>query len=300
MNTKHISYILEIAEQKNITKAAELLYVSQSTLSQCLANLESELGTPLFYRNSKELVPTPAGLRYLEGARQILEIKKQVYQDIGRIAAGLPVSFTIGIASQSGLRRFSKVSALFKDKYPNATFQVIEDHTQPLMKMLANGKLDIAVLAVDSLDRLSTPYELIQEEELFLAIPNVEKFAKYEKNGEICWEEMNQAPFILSPKDTIIWELEEKMIREHKINPYVICEISSKRAVLSMLEEGVGLSLIPQSLVSDHNNIRFLSVKPRLCRYHVAAYSRKEAMGVEMEYFIQLMKNAYGEDRIAV
>lgn len=97
MNTKHISYILEIAEQKNITKAAEKLYVSQSTLSQCLANLESELGTPLFYRHSKELSPTPAGLCYLEGAKKMLEIKKQVYDTIADMAANkrwiLPLEF---------------------------------------------------------------------------------------------------------------------------------------------------------------------------------------------------------------
>ncbi|WP_215698433.1 LysR family transcriptional regulator [Clostridium sp. MCC353] len=293
MNTKHISYILEIAEQKNITKAAEKLYVSQSTLSQCLANLESELGTPLFYRYSKELVPTPAGLCYLEGARQMLEIKKQVYDNIAKMTSNMPLSFTIGISSQGGLRVFSKVSALYKDIYPNVTFNIIEDHSLPMIKMLNAGKLDMAILAVDNTERISSAYERLLDEELFLAFPDTPGFERYFNDDGVLWDTLNQAPFILSPKGTIIRELEDVLCSAHKIQPYVICEISSKTAVISMLSEGLGISLIPQSAKREIEGIRYFSVSPQLYRYHVIAYMKRKTPEREKETFIRLVKENY-------
>ena len=60
MNTKQIEYVLAIAEEKNISRAAERLFVSQSALSQSLINLEKEIGAPLFVRDQREMKLTEA------------------------------------------------------------------------------------------------------------------------------------------------------------------------------------------------------------------------------------------------
>ena len=93
MDTKYISYILTIAKLKNMTKAAEELYVSQSSLSQYLSKLEQELGTPLFYRTKWELVPTPAGELYIEACHQVMNVKEQLYRQIKQLTGKTPVAF---------------------------------------------------------------------------------------------------------------------------------------------------------------------------------------------------------------
>ena len=80
MDTRHLTYILAIAQKKNMTKAAEELFVSQSSLSQYLTKLEQEIGTPLFFRTRGELTLTPAGALYVEAAKQVIRIKKQLYK----------------------------------------------------------------------------------------------------------------------------------------------------------------------------------------------------------------------------
>ena len=65
MDLKQIEYILKIAEEQNITHAAEKLFITQSALNQQLLKLEKELGTPLFYRSRTDWHPTPAGEIYL-------------------------------------------------------------------------------------------------------------------------------------------------------------------------------------------------------------------------------------------
>ena len=74
MNTRQIEYILAIAEEKNMQRAAERLFVTQSTLSQTLIKLERELGCQLFVRNSREMTLTQAGQAYVNGGQKILGI----------------------------------------------------------------------------------------------------------------------------------------------------------------------------------------------------------------------------------
>lgn len=73
MNIKNPEYILEIARQRNLSRAAQNLFIVQSTLSQYLLNTETELGTALFNRTKSGLVPTPAGQLYIQAAKDILE-----------------------------------------------------------------------------------------------------------------------------------------------------------------------------------------------------------------------------------
>ena len=68
MDIKNPEYILEIARQQSVTRAAQKLFITQSTLSQYLLKLESELNTPLFERKKNRLVPTGAGQIYIQAA----------------------------------------------------------------------------------------------------------------------------------------------------------------------------------------------------------------------------------------
>ena len=76
MDFKELEYVLVIAQEKNISKAAERLYVSQPALSRFLLKLEERLGTDLFVRKNRQYIPTCAGNLYLDMARKILETKQ--------------------------------------------------------------------------------------------------------------------------------------------------------------------------------------------------------------------------------
>lgn len=75
MNVQQLEYIIEIAKEKNITRAAKNLFITQSNLSQYLAKLENELDVPLFIRRRNELVLTDAGREYVDAAKKVIGIK---------------------------------------------------------------------------------------------------------------------------------------------------------------------------------------------------------------------------------
>lgn len=76
MDLKQVEYILKIAEENNITRAAEKLFITQSALNQQLLKLERELDTPLFYRSRTNWRPTEAGEVYIRNAKELLRIRK--------------------------------------------------------------------------------------------------------------------------------------------------------------------------------------------------------------------------------
>ena len=115
MDVKFLKYILTIAEQKNMTKAASVLFVSQSSLSQYLTRLEQEIGTPLFVRTKNELIMTPAGELYVDAARKVLQIQQQLYQDIASLDQRGHI--TVGVTSNFGLRMLSEIIPQFKKTY---------------------------------------------------------------------------------------------------------------------------------------------------------------------------------------
>ena len=82
MDFKQLTYIITIAEEHNLTKAAERLFVSQSTLSLYLNKLERELGVALFTRNKNRLTITPEGEEYVKTARKILELRNYLYKKL--------------------------------------------------------------------------------------------------------------------------------------------------------------------------------------------------------------------------
>ena len=97
MDTKQIEYILKIAEENNITKAAEKLFITQSALNQQLLKLEKELGTPLFHRSRTNWRLTEAGEIYIEGAKAALQIKNTTYNRIYDVVSARKGHLTIGL-----------------------------------------------------------------------------------------------------------------------------------------------------------------------------------------------------------
>ena len=146
MDIRNPEYIVEIARCKSVTRAAQRLYVSQSTLSQYLLRLENELGTPLFTRTKNELISTDAGQMYVQAAQAILNIQQTLFENIA--ALHNEGSIRLGVSSQWGIQMATEVLPAFREQFPSVTLKIYESHSRQLRAMLLADKLDVAVMAV--------------------------------------------------------------------------------------------------------------------------------------------------------
>ena len=102
MDRRELEYIIVIAQEKNLSKAAERLYVSQPALSRFLLKLETQAGLPLFERKKRQLVPTLAGELYLDTARKMLQLDQDLERQLKKLRECTHGKLTIGITPGRG------------------------------------------------------------------------------------------------------------------------------------------------------------------------------------------------------
>ncbi|MFL0167452.1 LysR family transcriptional regulator [Candidatus Clostridium helianthi] len=295
MDIKHLEYIIEIAEQKNMTKSAENLFVSQSSLSQYLSKLEGELGTPLFNRTKNEMTLTPAGNLYVESAKAVVQIKKKLYQNIKNLSGTGRI--IIGVTSQWGLNMITNIISEYKKAFPNIILEIIEDSVPSIKKDINLGKIDFAIMSVNTLNDILVKYEVLREEEVVFAVPNTHNYCLIHKNEskQIVTSELEKIfkndSFILSKKDSTIRNIADDIFKISNFSPDTVCELNSMAAVIEMVSNGVGVAFVPESFTKPNKNITYFFFSPKLYRYNILAYRANLVLNDVEKILINHVKN---------
>ena len=250
MDLKQVEYILKIAEENNITRAAEKLFLTQSALNQQLLKLEKELGTPLFYRSRTNWRPTPAGEAYISGARELLRVKKMTYDRIRDIANTQKGTLRIGITSGRGIHLFASVYPIFHRKYPEIKVEPIENNVRILQNMITDGEVDIGFLTLTPKDHTTDEYILLQEEEIVLALPTCHPLAAgYKKNAVgypvLPLSAVAYEPFVIMDKASTMRRPVNHIFEEAGIVPNILFETKNHTTVVSMIQSNLCCGLLP-------------------------------------------------------
>lgn len=172
MDLRQLEYIVQIAEENNITRAAEKLYITQSALNQQLLKLEKELGVPLFHRSRTDWHPTEAGEIYLSAARKMLQMKKDTYYRIHDLAEIQKGQLSVGFTPGRGIIMFSHIYPRFHRMYPDITVIPRELSVQKQQSLLLSGSLDLGfVTLTPSQQKASLTYINLSEERILAGVP---------------------------------------------------------------------------------------------------------------------------------
>ncbi|HAE61503.1 MAG TPA: LysR family transcriptional regulator [Eubacteriaceae bacterium] len=295
MDVRYLTYIVEIAEQGNMTKAAENLFVSQSSLSQYLSKLENELGTPLFERMKGELRLTQAGEMYLDAAKSVINIQKKLYQNINSLSDTGKI--TLGITSQWGLKMMTDIISKFKDRFPNVTLEIIEDNVIPITKLIQAEKADLALMAANDYKDFGDQCEVLRKEEVVFAVPENHKFCAIHKDDlkDISQNELKDIfkddSFILSKQGSTIRFIADKILKSNNFIPDTVCEMNSMVAVRKMVSKGIGVAFMPSTCAEPKHDVTYFSFAPKVFRYNIIAYRKNLVLNNAEKYLISLFKN---------
>ena len=272
MDVKYLNYILAIANRHNMTKAAEDLFVSQSSLSQYLSRLEQELGTPLFTRSKNELSLTPAGELYVDTARRVVQMQKELYQNIAALSHKGKIS--VGVTSNFGLRMLSEIIPKFKEQFPNVSIEITETSLPGLKKLLADGGIHVGISAETSTSPYSGQAKILRKEPVFFAIPASHPYAKNHKPGTpITLSELvshfAQENFLLSKKGASLRILSDQVFDACHFTPSAICETNSISATRLMIAQNAGVAFISESCSVDRQHISYYPMSPELYRFNL-------------------------------
>lgn len=296
MDTKHLNYILTIAKRKNMTKAAEELYVSQSSLSQYLSKLEQEIGTPLFFRAKGELALTPAGEMYVTAARQVILIKKQLYKDI----SGLHNKghLMVGATSQFALHALSEIIPIFKSRYPEVTIEITEGNFSNISKMLLEEQIDLGILAATHIPLpLQNSSTILRDEEVLFALPMTHPYCKENAKDSIPVKDFvsvfGRDNFLLSKKSSSLRELSDSLFAKYQFQPVAVCETNSISTTQNMIRQGAGVAFIAESCMAFTDEIHYYSLEPKLYRHNLLVRRQNWALNETDKAFCKLITDYF-------
>lgn len=279
MELRQLQYFLAIAEAGSFSRAAIRLSVAQPVLSRQIRALEDALGTPLYLRTGRGIVLSEAGKLLEQHARAILEatagaasaIRSLETEPSGRVVLGLPPSvgavLTVPLVQQ--VRR----------DFPQVALGVIEGFSGHVLEWLTSGRIDIAVLY--DAPRLATlATEPLVTDQLFLLGPAADPAGVGQ--GPIAAARLGEIPLILPSRPHGLRLLVENYLAKLDVAPRIQVEIDAMPSTLSLVESGIGYTVLSYScvhpLVSAGRIRAWPIVEPTMTRTLVLATSTQRPL----------------------
>lgn len=282
MDFKQITYIIKVAECRNITKAARELYISQPSLSQLISKAEEELGIRIFDRNTNPLTLTYAGKRYIEEAKKIIDINENIKKELQDIAGCQKGLIVFGIPRERGSYMLPPLIKRFRERYPEVDIQIVEENTDLLLEHLKKGHLDLIFIPERKQDE-ELSYEKIYEEELFLAVGNgvLDRTKCLDGYSDVIdWEKIQDLPFVVLKQGHGSRKTCEEIFARYGFSPRILLETSSNLTALRMAEEGVAAAIVPEMtirLFQGSRRFNTYSLDKEPVTWNVLAVYRKNA-----------------------
>ena len=246
MDTKNLTTFIYVAELRSFTKAADRLGFSQSTVSFQIKQMENELGCQLFERINHTVQLTEKGREVLEYAHRVsqmtLELKDSMKEETasGYIRLAMADSLCTSLLSRDFLH--------FRELYPNIALKIIAAGTEEMFRLMNHNEVD-AILTLDN-HIYNTEYRILQEEKVrtfFVAGADTEIASA----SSLSIEELLLQPFILTEKGMSYRRLLEEKLAELSLEIQPVLEIGSTELICSLVEQGAGISFLPEYVIKD-------------------------------------------------
>lgn len=291
MEFRQLQYAIQIAAEKNFSRAAEKLLIAQPSLSQQLSKLEKELGVLLFRRNTNSVELTHAGEIFIEKAKTIVDLIYQLREEMEDISQMRKGKLTIGSLPITGSHLLPHILPVFQAQYPNIDIVLMEDSTAELELLTVSGQTDISLLSLPLLNK-SLAYRPVIEEELVLALPPGHRLTNRGPGQPVDIADLADEPFITLKRGQGFRQIAIELCKQAGFTPRIVFESSNIETAQSLVAVGMGIAFVPQ-MVARSRSTEFAPIyvplTARPTRTLVIAYRNDRYLSRAAESFIDLM-----------
>jgi DNA-binding transcriptional LysR family regulator len=293
MELRHLRYFTVVAEEQNVTRAAERLHVSQPPLSRQIRDLEDELGVELFRRTGRSLALTEAGKMFLIEARAVLLRVDKAVETVRTVAHGDRGSLRIGYAPSLTAEFLPRALRLFEAERPGVRVALHDLSSEECVQRLAAGKLDLALsVPRKGIAAQGLKFEHLIRYAVFCAVGLDHPFAK--KRAVTLAEIRQQKLMIFTLEDYP--EYRDWLLTLFKdINPCMTEEYDGIIGLIAAVEAGRGVAFVSSSVRCFAGpRLRLIPIRPPLDEVAVGALTRLTAPPLA-EKFLLILKQAVKE-----
>jgi DNA-binding transcriptional LysR family regulator len=280
MTLTQLQVFLKVVETGNFTLAAGQLYMTQSAVSHAIASLERELGVILLQRQRTGVTMTSVGEQVLMHARVILDQVECIQQETAEALGRATGKLRLGSVPSVSKGVLPPLLGSFRRSYPGIAVTLLEGTDQEVYDWLVSRAVDISVvtLPADGVETIS-----LATDEMIAVLPADHVLAK---NVAIQVEQIASDPFIMSKGgcEPLIRTIFERV----GLTPRVAFEASDTEAILAMVQEGLGVTVVPQlSLSATSLHASVLPLDPPIYRRLGLAVRSHASLSPAMKAFLR-------------
>lgn len=251
MEFRQLKYFVRIVELCSFSKAAQDLFIAQPALSNQISNLEKELNTQLLSRSVRGVTPTEAGKTLYRHAQAIIRQIEHLKYEVENESANPKGSVSIGIPTSVSNVLASPLIAATQKRYPEIKLQIVESLSGHLEELVSTGRIEMSLLFSSPLtdsqkSDKATSFSLVKipilEEELFL-----QTTAALSNKKMITLKAAAKLNFVLPGKSNATRQLIDLAFAKVGITPKVVTELDSLSTIQSVVEDGLGATILSLS-----------------------------------------------------
>ncbi|MFV9549965.1 LysR substrate-binding domain-containing protein [Algibacter sp. PT7-4] len=286
LEIRHIRYFLVLAETLHFRKAATKLFISQSALSQQINLLEKILGVKLFDRTNRKVSLNTAGILFLEEAKYILNQLDRSMERWQQALDGTDGQLKIGFVGSAMKHYLPPIIKQFTNSFPKVVLALEELTNSEQLKALEQNQIDIAFIRSNQV----TPdmnIKSVYSENFSLVLP--ENHFLNEKNFTNIGQCANE-PFVLYPNESSPMYFQQilNLCSEHNFSPIISHRAIHGATIFKLVENGMGLSIIPNSLRDEQNyKIKFIELKNTIAKTELFVVWNKQYRNPVLNTFLK-------------
>lgn len=246
MDIKPLRYFVTLAELRHFGRAAARLNLSQPPLSRQLAALEASVGVRLIERNPRNVTLTAAGERFYADARAILAALDQAVRNAQAAAVGDAGALSVGFTMCAAYSVIPGYARAFKAAWPRVNLQLREVVSNDLIEQVLSSQIDAAIM-FPAVNYRGLATRTIVAEPLCVALSREHPRARARR---LKIEQLMHEPFVLASEDAAP-TLRARIVghcQQHGFDPDIRFEVQLQQTVLSLVNEGAGVALVPASM----------------------------------------------------
>ena len=268
-----------VSRVNSFTRAAERLYVSQPAITNAVRSLEEELGIQLFDRSQKQALLTTEGKIFFAHVEQIMNGISNTLEEINSLKNLSNGIVNIGLTALGGIPSCVFLLKEFVEGYPNIKISVREDETEQLQKLLIEDKLDFAFV-FSGKEKSALNYIELPTQELSICCNRRHRFRR---QNVLPLEELHNESLVLlkAMRDFFIVS---NILRN------VIAEISHVQTIKSLVSAGLGVSILPEEVFEQDDNLIAVALEPPIYLQPVIAYKKNRKQSHAAEAFLDSVR----------
>lgn len=288
MEIRVLRYFLTVVREESITKAADVLHITQPTLSRQLSQMEDDIGVKLFHRGARKITLTNEGMLLRRRAEEILQLVDNTEKELVEQEEQIEGKITIGCGELASVQILSELIGNFSKKHPGVSYDIFTATADLVKEQMDKGLIDIGLL-LEPVD--IEKYEFIRldmREKWVVLMRSDDELAKKQS---VTAKDLSKLPMILPRRLNVQSEL-ASWFGDYYANLNVLFTSNLNTNGAVMVRNGLGYSVVIEGSVPfwDQTKITYRPLSPKLTATCVLAWKRQQPFSLAATKFIEYAK----------